>query len=213
MKISSFIVTGLLATFLVGCSGTAKLSSRGVALDSSYSGGVVSNILVLALLEDKRHESRVIIERGFVQEMKAAGINAVAAYTKFDSLGALTADPAAYESELQEMGMEAVLFVDPIRLDTDYDPGDYARTRSAYRALGLDTAASINLISNMAAEASAAKVVMNVGLWRPGAEKDLWNSTYDINAPGNYEIETAREYTAAFAKAVIGGLREHGFVK
>ena len=71
----------------------------------------------------------------------------------------------------------------------------------------------INLINQMARDASAAKVVMNVGLWLPGTNDDLFNTTYDINAPGNYDVDAAREYAASFAQSVIEDLKKHGFVE
>ncbi len=65
---------------------------------------------------------------------------------------------------------------------------------------------------DIARDASAAKVIMNVGLWQPGSDADLFTSTYDINAPGNYDIDAARQYAAGFADAVIEDLKQYGFV-
>ena len=205
-------VLGAAAMLVAGCGGSPTLESRDVQVDSSYSGGAVDNVLVLSVQEDRVHDSRVVIERGFVQQMKAAGIDATAGYALFDSVDELLRNPQSFEPKLAEAGIASVLFIDPIRLDTDYDPGEYAQRRSAYRAIGFDNSATINLISDIAADASAAKVVMNVGLWLPGSDTDLFNSTYDINAPGNYDIDAARVYAAGFADAVIADLRQHGFV-
>ena len=197
---------------LTACGGSPSLESRDVQVDETYAGGAVQNVLVLSMQEDSVHDSRVVIERGFVNQMRAAGIDATAGYAVFDSVDALLRNPQAFEPELAERGIASVLFIEPIRLDTDYDPGEYAQRRSAYRALGWDSSTSINLLANMARESSSAKVVMNVGLWRPGSEKDLFNSTYDINAPGNYDIDAARQYAAAFADEVVVDLRKHGLV-
>ena len=200
------------ASTLVACGGSPSLESRDVQVDETYVGGAVQNVLVLSLQEDSVHDSRVVIERGFVNQMRAAGIDATAGYAVFDSVDQLLQSPGTFEPVLAEQGIASVLFIEPIRLDTDYDPGEYAQRRSAYRALGWDSSTSINLLANMARESSAAKVVMNVGLWLPGSNNDLFNSTYDINAPGNYDIDAARQYAAGFADEVIVDLRKYGFV-
>jgi len=207
------LILVFLIVFLAGCSGSPTLSARDVEVDDNYSGGPMSNILVLSLQSDDLHDSRVIIERGFVQQMRGAGIDATAGYAKFDSIDALLNNPQSFEPQLESMGVASVLFIDPVRLDTDYDPGEYAARRSAYRAIGFDNSAGINLINQLARDASAAKVVMNVGLWLPGTNDDLFNTTYDINAPGNYDVDAAREYAASFAQSVIEDLKKHGFVE
>lgn len=207
------IIASILTLSLSACAGGPTLSTRDVTIDSSYTGGPVADMLVLSLQEDRVHDSRVIIERGFVEELRQAEVNATAGYTRFDSIDALINNPQTFEAQLREMEVASVLFIEPIKLDTDYDPAAYAERRSAYRALGLDSSASANLLGQIAAEASAAKVILNVGLWLPGSDKDLFNSTYDINAPGNYDVDVAREYTAAFAANVIADLRQYGFVK
>ncbi len=197
---------------LAACAGSPAMETREVQVDKTYTGGAVKNVLVLALVDDARHESRVILERGFTNTMKAAGIDARPGYALFDSVDALVAKPGDFVPELSAQGIETVLFIDPVKLTTDFDPGEYATRRSAHRALGLDSAAGINAIAMFAADADAAKVVMNVGLWRPGGDDDLFNSTYDINAPGNYNIDASREYTNQFAQAVVEDLRSHGFI-
>ena len=202
----------ILALLIVACS-SAKLETRDVKVDANYSGGPVENVLVLSLMPDDLFESRAIMERAFAAEMRNAGVDATAGYTRFDSIDAILADPDAFQQELQRTGSASVLYLDPVKLDTDYDPGEYAARRSAYRALGLDSSASINLISDIARDASASKVVMNVGLCVPGSEDDIFNSTYDINAPGNYETEAAREYSAQFAQAVTEDLRKYSLVE
>ena len=53
------------------------------------------------------HDSRVIIERGFTQELKNAGVDAIAGYTRFDSIDALVADPDSFEPALKELGIAA----------------------------------------------------------------------------------------------------------
>ena len=202
----------LATAFTLAACGGASLETRDVEVDESYTGGAVKNVLILALMEDSLHDSRVIIERGITNAMKAEGIDAIAGYTIIDSVDQQTADPDSFDPLLAEKGVQTVLFLDPIKLTTDFDPGEYAQRRSAYRALGMDASVSMNLIGQIAAEADAAKVVMNAGLWRPGDDKDLFNATYDINAPGNYDIDAAREYAASFAEVLIEDLRSNGLV-
>ena len=208
-------VSGLFAIMLVlsACSGSPSLETRDVKIDESYTAGPVDDILVLSLQADELHDSRVIIERSFSQKMKDAGINAIAGYTRFDSMDELLANPSVFEPALEREEVEAVLFIDPVKLDTDYDPGEYAARRSAYRSLGFDDSATINLLSNIAHDASAAKVVMNIGLWIPETDTDVFNSTYDINAPGNYDVENARQYALGFAEIVIEDLRKYGLIQ
>ena len=203
----------MLIVFLSACGGSPALETRDTMVDEGYSGGPVDNLLVLSLQPDEVHDSRVIIERGIMQRMRAAGINVKAGYAVFDSVDALLADPASFEPKLEAEGIDAVLFVEPVRLDYDYDPGDYARRRSAYRALGWDDSAGINVLAQMARESSSAKVVLNVGLWVSGRDEDVYNTTYDINAPGNYDVDASREYASAFGDAVVEDLRSHNLVR
>ena len=206
------ILLVLLIASLVGC-GSPSMNTRDVEVDESYVGGPPANMLVLSLQEDSVHDSRVVIERGFTQQLKNAGVDAIAGYTRFDSIDALVADPDSFEPALKDLGIASVVFLEPIKMDLDYDPGEYAQRRSAYRALGLDTSASINLISDLAREASAAKVVMNVGLWMTGTKDDVFNATYDINAPGSYDVDTARGYASQFALNVIDDFKQYGFIR
>ncbi len=207
------ILVTLFALALGGCGGSPALESRDTSVNTSYAGGPVDNVLVLSLQEDSVHDSRVIIERGIVQRMRAAGIDAKAGYAVFDSVDELLAQPSTFEPTLASNSISSVLFIEPIRLDTDYDPGEYAARRSAYRALGWDNSAGINALAQMARESSSAKVVLNVGLWVPDQEDDIFNSTYDINAPANYDIDNAREYARQFGDVVIEDLRKHGMVR
>ena len=209
-KLTLFALFGLL---LAGCGGSPSLETRDTSVDQSYTGGPVENVLVLSLQEDSVHDSRVVIERGIVQRMRAAGIDAKAGYAVFDSVDELLARPDTFEPTLESQGITSVLFIEPVRLDYDYAPGEYAARRSAYRALGWDNSAGINVLAQMARESSSAKVVLDVGLWIPGKDDDVFHSTYDINAPGNYDIETSREYAAQFGDAVIADLKQHGLVR
>ncbi len=202
-----------LAMLLSACGGTPSLESRDTAVSQNYTGGPVENVLVLSLQEDSVHDSRVVIERGIVQRMRAAGIDAKAGYAVFDSIDQLLANPSSFEPTLASNGVDSVLFIEPIRLDYDYDPGEYAARRSAYRALGWDDSAGINALAQMARESSSAKVVLKVGLWVPEQKDDVFNTTYDINAPGNYDIDAAREYATQFGDIVVEDLRKHQFVR
>jgi hypothetical protein len=145
--------------------------------------------------------------------MKAAGIDATASYTRFDSIDALTRDPSSFEPRLKEMGVESVLFIDLLRADLDYDSGEYSSRRSAYRALGYNDASAINFLAHAAAESRAAKVSLGLALWKPGSDQDLWDATYDINAPGNQDPETATEYAEGVAQHVIRDMKAQGLVK
>lgn len=198
---------------LAACSTSTSLSSRDMRVDESYTGGPVGRILVLALVEDDAHDSRVIIERGFTHAMRDAGIDVLAGYTRFDSVDQLLAEPSGFEPRLQELGVDAVLLLDPLRLDTDYDPTAYDDRRTIYRELGWDISESVAFWSKVAHESSASKVVMNAGLWQPRSDRDLWSATYDIKAPFNYDVDMARAHTAEFAKQVINDLRANGLVE
>lgn len=207
-----WIWMALVGLAISACGGTPSLETRDTSVDKDYTGGPVANVLVLSLQEDSVHDSRVVIERGIVQRMKAAGIQAEPGYAVFDSIDELLAKPASFEATLKSKGIVSVLFIEPVRLDTDYDPGEYAARRSAYRALGWDDSAGINALAQLARESSSAKVVLNVGLWVADSDSDVFNTTYDINAPANYDIEIARSYATQFGDIVVEDLRQHGLV-
>jgi len=110
-----------------------------------------------------------------------------------------------------DAGVDTVVFIDPIRAK-DCDPGECTARRSAYRALGLDSSATVNLINQLAAEADAAKYVMEVTVWSPNSKSFGWGGTYNINAPNGYDTEYAKQYTADFATEVAVDLRAAGFL-
>lgn len=202
----------LLPLWLAACSTATSVSSRDVAVDESYTGGSVGKILVLAVMPDRHHDSRVILERSFSLAMQDAGISAVSGYTVFESLDDLTGEADDFAPELARRDVDAVLFLDPIRLDADFDPTEYDNTRTVYRALDMQIAESVMLWSRVAHETSASKVILNAGLWRPGGGNDLWNATYDIKAPMNYNPDAARQHSRVFAERVIADLRAAGLV-
>ena len=63
-----------------------------------------------------------------------------------------------------------------------------------------------------AAEADAAKFVMEVTVWSPKSKSFGWAGTYNIKAPNGYDNEYAKQYTAEFAKEVAVDLRKDGFL-
>lgn len=212
MQHPRLLLTGLLLSFLMACSTTTEVSSRDVVVDQNYTGGAVNKVLVIAVLPDKNHDSRYILERSFAQSMNAAGHEAVASYTIFESLDNLTGEPEDFAPDLRERGIDAVLFLDPIRLDADFDPQEYDNRRTLWRELGMETTEAVEFWSRIAHESSASKVILNAGLWRPGAEKDLWKATYDIKAPMNYNVEAASEHSRVFAGKVITDLKAAGLL-
>lgn len=123
MRFPNAVIGFVMTACLVACAGSPEMSSRDIEVDDGYQGGKVGKIMVISMMPDSMHDSRVIIERGFTHQMEAAGIDVMAGYTRFDSLEQLAMEPERFPARLEELGVDAVLFIEATRLDTDYDPG------------------------------------------------------------------------------------------
>jgi len=199
---------------LAGCAGKASLDLVETQTNPEYGQPAAEAVAVMALYPDDEFEVRALMENSFTQRLTDEGVQASPGYRYFDKyqglLDGVGVDAAA--QILLDDGIDAVLFIDPIRAKA-FDPGEYAERRSAYRALGLDSSASISLFSQIAAEADAAEVIMQVSLWSPSRKEFGWAGTYEINAPQGYDTEVAKTYVAEFATAVAEQLRQDGYLK
>ena len=202
----------LIIGFFSGCASGPSLKLSSHQSDPNYDHKPADKIAVFALYGDSEFEIRATVENAFVTRWKQQGIQASPGYRYFDQYDGLADLIDESAAKLRNDGIDTVVFIDPVRAKA-YDPGEYAARRSMYRALGMDGAATGNLIGQMAAEADAAKFIMEVSIWSPESKFFGWHGTYDINAPKGYDIEYAKSYSADFASAVAEDLRADGFLR
>lgn len=205
----------LLAVLVLGaCAGSPSLHLAEVQRNDTWAEPPADSVAVLALYPDGEFELRALVENAFVKGLVEEGVEATPGYRFFDEYEGLLEGVGveAAARELLDAEIDAVVFVDPIRAKA-FDPGEYAARRSAYRSLGMDSSASIALLNQLAAEADAAKVVMEVSLWSPHLHEFGWAGTYDINAPQGYDYEVIKGYAAEFAGAVAHQLRQDGLLE
>ena len=201
------------ATFCIsGCAGSPSVELVDVKRGAAAMESPASKVLVMALYPDKDLGTRTVIENALVGAFRQSGIESTAGYKVFETYAGLDDQVDLLKGKMQTGGFDALVIVDPIRAKA-FDPGEYAARRSAYRALGLDSSASFNLIGQMAAEADAAKAEMDVLVWDRQSEQFVWHAEYDLNAPGGYELEVAREYASEFGKIVAEKLKSEGLVR
>ena len=213
MKVlNRFCAIALLTIAVTACSSKASLELADSQSDPAYTQKPAESIAVLAWYKDDQFETRALIENAFTAAWRGSGIDAQPGYRFFDRYEGLTEQVEATAAKLVDAGVDTVVFIDPVRAK-DYDPGEYTARRSAYRALGLDSSATINLINQIAAEADAAKYVMEVTVWSPSSKSFGWAGTYNINAPNGYDSEYAKQYSADFANEVAEDLRAAGILK
>ena len=199
---------------LAGCAGGPSLTLTESQMNPHYIQPPAQHVLVMALYPDAEFELRALAENAFTGRLNEEGAQATPGYRYFDKYEGLLAGVGVDEAAQQvlDKGIDTVIFIDPLRAIA-YDPGESAARRDAYRVWGLDTAAGFDLMGDLAEEADAAKVVMQVTLWSPAQKEIGWTGNYNSNAPNNYDVEIAKGYFAEFASAVAEQLRQDGFLK
>lgn len=208
-NIAYSILVGLVLT---ACAGAPSITVVNSQQNAGAMSAPASKVLVMALYPEQDVETRVAIENAVVGAFRQSGIDVSAGYREFESYDGLEVRVAELKSAMTAGGFDALLIVDPIRVK-QHDPGEWAERRSAYQALGMDTSAGFNLLGQLAEQADAAQAQIDVLLWDPGSESFVWHAEYDLNAPGSYELEVARQYADALAKMVAESLRNDGLVK
>lgn len=203
----------LTAVFVLSaCAGAPSIREGQSQRNLDVMTGPASRILVMALYPEENMETRVVIENAVVGGFRTSGVEASAGYRVFESYAGLETRVDEVKQAMNAGGFDALLIVDPIRV-TSHDPGEWAQRRSAYRAFDMKTAATFNLIGQLAEEAEAAKAEIDATVWDPGSESFVWHMEYDLNAPGSYDLDVARQYADEFGKMVSGTLRSEGVVR
>ncbi len=208
----NIVFSVLVGLVLTACAGAPSIEVASSHNNAGEMSAPASKLLVMALYPEQDVETRVAIENAVVGALRESGIDVDAGYREFESYDGLDTRVAELKSALSAGGFDALLIVDPIRVK-QHDPGEWAERRSAYRALGLDTSAGFNLLGQLAEQADAAQAEIDVLLWNPASESFVWHTEYDLNAPGSYELEVARQYADALARMVADSLRKEGLVK
>lgn len=211
MKLSTTIMLLVLA-LAGGCAGSPSVEMVSSRQDTSAMASPARNVLVMALYPDEDEETRVVLENAVVSAFRGAGIEASGGFRAIESYKNMAEREEEIKALMRERAHDAIVMIDPIRVK-DFNPEAYAARRAAYRAWGMDSSASFALIGQLAAEADAAKAEMDVLMWDLGSERFVWHAEYDLNVPGAYELEVARQYASDFGSMIADQLNSLGLVE
>lgn len=197
---------------ITACAGDPSVKEGVSQSNLDAMSGPASKVVVMALYPDQNLDVRVVIENAVVDGFRQSGAEASAGFRVFETYSGLEARVAEVKKVMRAGGFDALVLVDPFRV-VDHDPGEWAQRRSVYQAFDLRYSSTFNAIGQMAEEAESAKSEFDVTVWDLGSESFVWYKEYDLNAPGGYDLNVAKEYAVEFGKMVSSTLRSEGVVQ
>ena len=201
-----------IAFLLSACAGSPKVELANTEKNSSAMTGAAEKVLIMGFYPEDDMETRVVIENALVSAFRKEGVDADPGFRVFENYLYVEQNVEQLKKGMDDGGYDALVIIDPIRLK-EFSNEEWYAQRNAYRALGMDNAATINMFRHAAAEADAAKVEMDVLVWDRGSEQFTWHSEYDMNLPGAYELNSAKTYADEFGTMVATQLRSEGLVR
>ncbi|MGI9318202.1 MAG: hypothetical protein ACR2QW_12805 [bacterium] len=200
-----------MVTVLSACTHNATIKLTETSTNPTHTGSAMGKIAVFALYGNDEFELRALVENTITKQMQQEGIDVTPGYRFSDSYQDLENRLEELDNWLVNNDIDGILFVDPVRAKA-FDPREHAERRSAYRALGLSSAALVNLISSSAQESDASKYVMDITLWDRRSMDYTWYGIYDIKANHGYDPEWIKKHLSDFSQAIVGELKQQGLV-
>ena len=206
----ALVVFGFLA--LTGCAQNAKIKLTESSVNPELTGVVMDKIAVFALYSDEEFELRALAENTITQQMRQDGLDTVPGYRFNDSYKDLENRLDELKAWMEREDVDGILFIDPVRAKA-FDPREHAQRRSAYRALGMDTSAFVNLISASIQESDASKYVLDISLWDRNVTDFVWYGIYDIKAKYGYDPEWIKKHLSDLSQVITDELKQEGLVR
>lgn len=201
----------LVICFACGCAPSGRYSLAEAERNPSYAQGPLDDLMVMALYPDDELEVRVVIESALAAQLRAEGVEVEPGFRHFESYDHLEARVAEVADRLADLEIDGIMLFDPIRA-RHYDPAEYESRRAFYRTMGMDTSTMFAALGQMAAEADASKFVIEIALWNVDIRDFAWHGTWQIKAPGGYDLDYAKAYSAQFAVIIAEKLREEKLI-
>lgn len=196
-------IIGLLV--LISCSSTYQLTNSKYSPELKDSE--LNDLMIMVLYPDNIIETRVALEISVADEFTKKGLKAYCAYKSFSSYENLENKTDEIKSALEKNSTKNLLLIDPIR-SLEHDESRYYDEVAIYRALGMESTEFWSTVGELAESADASRFVMGVLLWNLDSEDFIWQGTYDIKAPGGYDLQMAKEYAKEFADIILKSIEE-----
>lgn len=197
---------------LAGCAQNAKIKLTESSVNPEHTGAVINKFAVFALYSDEEFELRALAENTITKQMRQEGLDVVAGYRFNDSYKDLENRLDELKAWMERQDVDGILFIDPVRAKA-FDPREHAQRRSAYRALGMDTSAFVNLISASIQESDASKYVLDISLWDRNVTDFVWYGIYDIKAKYGYDPEWIKKHLSDLSQVITDELKQEGLVR
>ena len=212
MPILKSMVLLILAMSVSSCSYKGKFKLIEAERNSTYQGTSPEKVMVMALFPLTDIQTRVLWESTFLGQFAAKGINMVPAYKHFDDYSNLTERIEEITQKLDELGIEALLIIDPIKMNAD-DLSAVNDRITIYRSMGMDSAAMISLFEKWGRQAKLTKFTMGITYWDREIKEYGWFGTYKIKAEGAYYEEVGKKHLVNFADVIYEQLVEEQLIK
>jgi hypothetical protein len=195
------------ATYLLlgalGLAGCASTSLTDQWTSPEFAGPPLKKLMVVGV--STQPGPRRIFEDEFAAALKAAGVDAVASYTKITQDG--QADQAVLEQAVKDLGAEGVLVTRLVKTEqrTQVTPG-YYRPVPTVGFYGWYSSAWVGYYEPPAVYQYDV-VIAETSVYHIGEGELVWSGTTETFAPQN-----VRKETQGFAKVIIGALKKQGVI-
>ncbi len=165
----------------------------------------LDNFLVMVMYPDEKIETRVALETNIAAELKENGKKVSCGYTEISSYDNLDDQVDDIIASMKQKNAKNLLIFNPI-VASEYSNTDYYNEVAIYRALGMESAEFWSSVESLAESAEASRFVIEVSVWNINVQKFVWKGTYDIKAPGGYDLQYAKHYSRKFVSIVLEDL-------
>jgi len=183
----------------VSCAGTNLTSTQ---VDPAFKGGPVSNILVIAVTNQK--DTRRLVEKKFVAQLKSAGIRAVASVDAIPMPRDLKLKKQAILDAVSQFGNDAVLITHMVGKENKE-----TYTRSSHGGMGYyhDYGRIYSYEHDPGYSSSKTHVRLETNLYDVKTEKRIWTGESK-----SYDIDNRRQVIDEMIQVVIRDLQKNRII-
>ena len=198
----SLVVKAALTLITLAVAACAATSLTNSWKSPDYKGPALKKLLVVGV--SNQPVVRRTFEDGFVEQIKAAGVDAVASYTLIPEDGQAT--EARLTQAVKEAGADGTLITRLVRVDvaTHYSPAFYPPMGMGYYG---GYAGAWGGYYDPPVMSQTDTVVVETSLFGVNESKLLWSGTTQTFAPSGI-----KENMPGFAKVIIGALKKDKFI-
>lgn len=205
MKILKVFLTILIAIIFARCSSTYKLSQ--VTSESELNNIELNDFFTMVLYPESQIEARVALEKSISDHLNTLGLKSTSGYTYLPNYDKIEEQTEQIIGALKKSNSKNLLLFNPIHI-IEYSDEAYYNEVAIYRAMGMESAEFWTNVGYLLESSEASKFIIGVSLWNLEQEKFVWQGTYDINAPGAYELEYAKLYSKEFIEVILEDIQK-----